>query len=67
MGKSYYIQQVEKRLNSKFGCITVPLHGPNVTNDHFMDLLEGHDFWSKTTMLHIDIAPNVSSFAKMAT
>lgn len=62
MGKSHYIPLVAKRLNSKFGCITIPLHGPNVSNDLVMDLLERHDFGSKPRILHIDIAPNVSSF-----
>ena len=62
MGKSFYIQQLATRLQrSPRGkhaevCHVVPIHGPEVTADTVMELINKH---SQSSMFHIDIAASV--------
>ena len=65
MGKSLYIQRMVEQLQAKISsvgkaCVTVPLHGPQVSPDIIMDYLMKCMQESAHTIFHLDIAPSVS-------
>ena len=65
MGKSLYIQRMVEQLQAKISgvgkvCITVPLHGPQVSPDIVMDYLVKYRQELARTIFHLDIAPSVS-------
>lgn len=67
MGKTLFIQRLEEKLHMNVRspdkvCVTVPLHGPQVTPDIVMDYLEKHMQALPCTIFHLDIAPNVCVF-----
>ena len=73
MGKSLYIQHMVEQLQAKIrgigskACVTVPLHGPQVSPDIVMDYLVKCMQESACTrsIFHLDIAPNVSINAEL--
>ena len=62
MGKSFHIKRLAKNLQTCFQgkqatkCNIIPIHGPEVTADSVMELLNKHLQYS---MFHIDIAASV--------
>ena len=68
MGKSLYIQHMVEQLQAKIrgigskACVTVPLHGPQVSPDIVMDYLVKCMQESACTrsIFHLDVAPSVS-------
>ena len=67
MGKSLYIQRMVEQLQAKISgigktCVTVPLHGPQVSPDIVMDYLVKcmKESARTTCIFHLDIAPSVS-------
>ena len=63
MGKSLYIDTVVKELkkikpNGPY-MITIPIHGPAVTADDVLNIMEGHFDNSYSAIIHFDIAPRV--------
>ena len=65
MGKSLYIQRMVEQLQAKIrgvgkACVTVPLHGPQVSPEIVMDYLVKCIQESACTIFHLDIAPSVS-------
>ena len=66
MGKSLYIQRMVQELQMTLKsmgrtCVTVPLHGPEITPSAVMDYLEKHIQESACTIIHLDISPSVCS------
>lgn len=59
MGKSLCIRRMAQRQPLK-SHITVPIHGPVVVPDTVMDLLQEYMAISVSSIMHLDIAPNVS-------
>ena len=65
MGKSLYIDTMVKDLkkmkpNGPY-LITIPIHGPAVTADDVLNIMEGHFENSYSAIIHFDIAPRVHS------
>lgn len=61
MGKSLYVRRMAEAIRgSKIVCI--PVHGPDVTSDAIMGLLNDVGD-SHCTLFHFDVAPNVRSRA----
>ena len=63
MGKSLYIKRLADNLAltvQHSAVVTIPLHGPVVTPDTVLELLQGHASDPTCCIYHIDIAPNVS-------
>ena len=65
MGKSLFITRMAEQLwKQEQGTviITIPIHGPDVTNDTVMECLESHQDNSYCAILHFDIAPSVCTY-----
>ncbi len=65
MGKSLYVRRMADTLQKRKGnegvaCVTIPIHGPTVTPDAVMSLLDKHIARSPSTIFHLDISTDVS-------
>ena len=65
MGKSLYVQRMGEKLRaisqSANIALTFPIHGPVVTSETVIDSLQDWaEIDSSGTLIHCDIAPNVS-------
>ena len=65
MGKSFHIKHLAKNLHRSIQgkqaarCNAIPIHGPEVTADTVMELLNKHPHNLQCSMFHIDIAASV--------
>ena len=68
MGKSLYVKKMAQKLEKLRGTgpyiITVPIHGPKVTPDHVLELLQSFldSNVCNSAIIHFDISPKVSLF-----
>ena len=66
MGKSLYVKKMAQKLEELRGTgpyiITVPIHGPKVTPDDVLVLLQSwiDSHACNSTIIHFDISPKVS-------
>lgn len=65
MGKSLYVRRLSQKLGKMMSLetpclVTVPIHGPDVTADEIIDLLQPHVLDSHSKIYHFDIATSVS-------
>lgn len=64
MGKSLYVQRRAEELHSRMSrddlAVTIPIHGPVVTNDTVLEFFNEQIERTKCTIYHLDIAPRVS-------
>ena len=63
MGKTLFISRMVEKLQALMpgykALITIPVHGPVVTNDSIMECLVHHGDASECTIIHFDISPSV--------
>ena len=64
MGKSLFIRRMSERLR-KFKPVgstlaVIPIHGPDISPDAVVSLLEKYDADPFSVVFHFDIAPSVS-------
>lgn len=66
MGKSLYVKKMAQKLEELRGTgpyiKTVPIHGPKVTPDHVLELLQSciDSHACNSSIIHFDVSPKVS-------
>ena len=66
MGKSLYARRLSQKLgkitsSDKSSLVSVPVHGPDVTADEIIALLDHHHLDPYCKIYHFDIASSVSN------
>ena len=65
MGKSLYVQRLAENTGGSH-VVHVPVHGPVVTADSIIDLLE-HNEDTACSIFHFDVAPTVRTYCIIIT
>lgn len=73
MGKSLFIIRMAEKLAKRLlpftsqqniqaadKLVTIPIHGPEISNDDIIDMLNKHSACQGPKILHLDVAPQVS-------
>ena len=73
MGKSLFITQMAEKLGKRLfqfttqrnieaadKLVTIPIHGPDISNDDIIDMLNKSSECQGPKILHLDVAPQVS-------
>ena len=74
MGKSLFITRMAEKLDNRVfqfssylsrqaanKLVTIPIHGPNISNDDVIDMLSEPSVYQGPKILHLDVASQVSS------